>query len=189
MFLLEEVGHDADNNLILERRNGSGAVVKGINLEAKVTPSAKMQLQMGATLQQSLYTEAQAWSSNENLAPQRTMFRSPNQYGYLTMNYNPTKQLTLSISGTYTGSMLVQHFAGYVEEDEEVRTPRFYDVNFRLAYDFILGESTTLQLNAGVQNILNSYQKEFDQGEFRDAGYMYGPSLPRSVVVGLKFSL
>jgi outer membrane receptor for ferrienterochelin and colicins len=189
VFLLEEVERDVDNNLILERRNGSGAVVKGINLEAKVIPSAKMQLQMGATLQQSLYSEVQAWSSNENLAPQRTMFRSPNQYGYLTMNYNPTKQLTLSISGTYTGSMLVQHFAGYVEEDEEVRTPRFYDINCRLAYDFMLGESTKIQLNAGVQNILNSYQKDFDQGEFRDAGYMYGPSLPRSVFVGLKFSL
>lgn len=189
VFLLEEVGHDADGNLILERRNGSGAVVKGVNLEAKIAATEKFQVQMGATMQKSLYKEPQMWSSSPDLLPQRTMFRSPDQYGYLTLNYNPVKKLTASVSGTYTGSMLVQHFAGYIEEDTEVRTPRFYDLNFRLAYDFVLGENTKLQLNGGVQNMLNSYQKDFDKGEFRDAGYMYGPSLPRSVFAGLKLNL
>lgn len=107
----------------------------------------------------------------------------------MTLTYNPAKQFTLALSGTYTGSMFVQHYAGYVAEDEEVKTPEFLDMNFRMSYDFLISEDTKLQINAGVQNILNSYQKDFDKGEFRDAGFVYGPSLPRSIFVGLKLNI
>jgi outer membrane receptor for ferrienterochelin and colicins len=114
------------------------------------------------------------------------MFRSPDRYGYLTANYQVVKNLNISLSGTYTGSMLVQHFAGYVPEDTENKTPDFYDLNLKLSYDFKLNSSAKLQLNGGVQNILNSYQNDFDKGEFRDAGYIYGPALPRSISFGAK---
>ena len=39
-----------------------------------------------------------------------------------------------------------------------------------------------------LRNILNSYQNDFDRYENRDSGYIYGPSLPRSVFVGAKLS-
>jgi outer membrane receptor for ferrienterochelin and colicins len=45
-----------------------------------------------------------------------------------------------------------------------------------------------LQLNGGVQNILNSYQKDFDIGIDRDSKYIYGPSRPRSYFIGIKLS-
>jgi len=45
-----------------------------------------------------------------------------------------------------------------------------------------------LQLNGGVQNIFESYQKDFDRGANRDSGYIYGPSLPRSFFAGVKIS-
>ncbi len=189
VFVLEESGVDSIGNTILMRRNGLGAIVKGINVEAKIMVSSQLQFQMGATLQQSKYKADQQWSENPNLKPQRNMFRTPNKYSYLTLTYNPVKQFTMAISGTYTGSMLVQHYAGYVTEDEEVETPEFLDINFRLSYDFEISEGTKLQFNAGIQNILNSYQKNFDQGAFRDAGFVYGPSLPRSIFVGLKLNI
>ena len=40
-----------------------------------------------------------------------------------------------------------------------------------------------------MTNIFNSYQKDFDTGYLRDSGYIYGPSMPRSLNVGLTFSL
>jgi outer membrane receptor for ferrienterochelin and colicins len=189
VFVLEEDGTDAAGNSILMRRNGSGAVVSGVNIEAKVIPASKFQLQLGATLQQSKYKEEQKWSEDTNVKPQKNMFRTPNRYSYLTLTYEPIRKLTVSVSGTYTGSMLVQHYAGYIEKDEEVKTPEFLDMNLRLSYDFVIAEGTKLQLNTGVQNILNSYQKDFDKGEFRDSGYVYGPSLPRSVFIGLKLNI
>jgi len=189
VFYLDEVGTDAEGNTILMRKNGSGAVVQGINLEAKVVPSVKYNLQTGFTFQKSRYKEAQTWSENTNLAPNRQMFRSPDTYGYLTFTYQPSKPLALALNGTYSGSMLMQHYAEQTDGDEEVWTPSFFDLNAKVTYTFTLNTSTKLQLNAGVQNIFNSYQSDFDKGETRDAGYIYGPSLPRSVYVGVKYSL
>lgn len=186
VFVLKEIGADDNGNIILERRNGYGAVVQGINIEGKMAPSRNLQIQFGITLQKSEYTEAQQWSDNENLLPQKKMFRSPDHYGYLTANYQALKNFNVSLSGTYTGSMLVQHFAGYIAEDTEVKTPGFYDLNVRLSYDFNLNNSAKIQLSGGVQNIFNSYQNDFDKGVFRDAGYIYGPALPRSLFFGVK---
>lgn len=189
VFYLHENGMDNLGNLLLERRNGSGAYVAGLNAELRVLLTSDWQVNLGYTYQQSRYQEAQTWSENENLAPQKRMFRSPDHYGYLTTSYTFLKNWTASVSGIYTGSMLVQHFAGYVDEDEEVETPSFYDVNLKLSYDFRLGGGRLLQLNAGVQNIFNSYQNDFDKGPDRDAGFIYGPSFPRSYFFGVKLEL
>ena len=189
VFYLEEAGLDSTGNTILMRKNGSGASVRGVNIEAKIIPGVKFNIQGGFTLQQSLYKTPQIWSENPALQPRREMFRSPNQYGYLTASYNPLKELTIALSATYTGTMLLKHYGVALLEDEEVWSPEFYDMGIRFAYDFALNKSSKLQLNGGIQNIFNSFQTDFDQGETRDAGYMYGPSLPRSFYAGLKLSL
>lgn len=189
VFYLDEVGIDSDGNTILMRKNGSGAVVKGINLEGKFVPDAKLNVQGGFTLQKSLYKVAQTWSGNPALTPTRQMFRSPDKYGYLTISYNPLKPLNLAITGTYTGTMLLQHYGVDATDDVEMWSPDFCDVNCKLSYDFKLSGNTKLQLNVGVQNIFNSFQSDFDLGKTRDAGYVYGPSLPRSFFAGLKFNL
>jgi outer membrane receptor for ferrienterochelin and colicins len=85
--------------------------------------------------------------------------------------------------------MLVQHFAGYIPEDREVKTPVFFDLGLRIAYNFKLKENTILQISTGMKNIFNSYQKDFDKGEFRDSRYIYGPTLPRTIFFGVKFSI
>jgi outer membrane receptor for ferrienterochelin and colicins len=43
-----------------------------------------------------------------------------------------------------------------------------------------------LKIFAGVKNIFNAYQQDFDQGIDRDPGYVYGPALPRSYNFGLE---
>ncbi|MDH6312214.1 outer membrane receptor for ferrienterochelin and colicins [Parabacteroides sp. PFB2-10] len=187
VFILEENGRDSQGNLLLERRNGSGARVMGINMEAKVAYSW-MQIQAGATLQRSRYKEAESWSENENIEPQKKMFRSPDFYGYFTSTFTPIRRLGISLTGTYTGSMLVQHYEGAIPEDREETTPTFFDMNVKLTYDIPLFRSTTLQINGGIQNIFNAFQSDHDKGPDRDAGYVYGPSLPRSFFLGCKLS-
>lgn len=122
VFILEEKERDDQNNLILERRNGKGARVMGVNLEAKAVYSW-MQFQAGATIQRSRYKEAEQWSENEEIEAQKKMFRSPDVYGYFTSTFTPVKRLSASLTGTYTGSMLVQHFEGYIPEDREEKHP------------------------------------------------------------------
>lgn len=185
IFILEENGRDSDGNLLLLRTNGSGATVAGINLESKIIPFRTMEIQMGFTYQQSRYKEMEQWS--ESVEAQRKMFRSPDSYGYLMFMYTPIKNFDINLTGTYTGKMLVQHFAGYISEDRNEITTCFWDMSIKISYNFVLKENINLQINAGVKNIFNSYQKDFDQGNNRDAGYIYGPTLPRTLVFGIKF--
>jgi outer membrane receptor for ferrienterochelin and colicins len=189
VFVLNEIGINADSSLILERNNALGAVVQGINIEGKIVPSNNLLLQFGMTFEKSEYKTAQQWSDDSTVIPQKKMFRTPNVYGYLTAVYQATKNFNVSLSGTYTGSMLVQHFAGYIPKDIQVNTPNFFDLNLKLSYDFKLKGSAKLQLNGGIQNIFNSYQNDFDKGVFRDSKYIYGPAFPRSLTFGLKIMI
>lgn len=188
VFVLEDIGKDEQGNIIKERRNGSGAKVMGLTLEGKSILSSWLSLQAGATLQRSRYNEPEKWSENENVPTEKKMFRTPNTYGYFTATLTPLKHFTTSLSGTYTGSMLVQHLAGYIPMDKAVNTPDFFDMNIKLAYDFHIYKDITLEVNAGVQNIFEAYQSDFDQGPNRDSAYIYGSATPRSYFAGIKIS-
>lgn len=180
---------DAQGNTVQERYNAYGAKVFGVNIEGKATFTRWFSLQAGVTLQQSRYDEAIAWNDEVPKQKFKKMMRTPDVYGYFTASFTPIKRFTASVTGNYTGSMLVGHAAGSgVDEPVAVNTPNFMEVNMKLAYDFAIYKYITLQINGGIQNITNAYQKDFDKGWNRDSGYIYGPSLPRSYYVGLKVS-
>ena len=184
VFALKEIGFDSNGVLIKERYNESGARVFGGNLEGKVAWKNVFQIQLGMTAQNSKYKEARSWA--DDVEATRRMFRTPDFHAYMTASYNPLKQLTLALTGTYTGKMLVEHHAGMIEKNRTEETPAFCDMGFKAAYEFNIYKSFALQLNAGVQNMFNSFQKDFDSGADRDSGYMYGPTLPRTVYFGIK---
>ena len=183
VFALKELGFE-NGVLIKERHNESGARVFGANLEGKIAWRNVFQLQAGLTKQSSNYKEARSWS--DDVEATRKMFRTPDLHGYMTASYNPLKDLTLSLTGTYTGSMLIEHHAGMIEKNLTVETPGFWDMGFKTAYDLKMHGNVSLQLNAGVQNIFNSFQDDFDSGPDRDSGYIYGPTLPRTFFFGVK---
>ena len=189
VFALTEIGKDENGVIINERGNEKGAVVYGCTLEGKLAWRNVWQLQAGFTVQQARYKEARSWSENDpNVPLEKRMFRTPDTYGYFTMSYNPLRALTLALSGTYTGSMLVEHHAGYISHNRTETTRRFVDMGFKAAYDFKFYKSIQMQVSAGVQNLLNAYQQDFDRGANRDSGYIYGPGMPRSVYAVLKLS-
>ena len=197
VFYLQNIGYDAQDNSIQERRNGSGANVYGVNFDAKAAHGTNFYVQAGLTLQRSRYKELTTWSEDPDVEAVRDMPRTPNVYGYFTMSVQPVKALDLSLSGVYTGKMHVPHFAPvdavpegyehtYINKDEMVHTPDFIDLSAKVAYTFGMGGRIKLQLNAGVQNILDVFQKDLDKGTYRDSGYFYGPTQPRTVYIGAK---
>ena len=187
VFVLEDIGEDQNGDKIKERRNGSGAKVYGVNLDAKVAHGREAQLQLGFTVQRSRYNRAEVWTSEgEEEQTTKRMPRTPDYYGYFTFTSAPLKNFDFSLSGTYTGKMIVPHMAGYIEKPRMEHTPQFMDLNLKLNYTFVLKDHIKMQVNGGVQNIFNSFQKDLDKGEFRDAGYFYGPTQPRTYFVGIK---
>ncbi len=189
VFTLEENGHDAQGNLLLTRTNASGARVAGMNIEAKVGFGHLLTFQAGYTYNHSRYIEPLQWSKNPNIAPQRRMFRTPDHYGYFLCNIEPVKHFHIVTNGKVTGNMLVQHFAGYVPEDEEVTTPTFFEWDIKLCYDIPLYKHYTLEINAGVKNILDQFQSDLDKGMDRDAGFIYGPANPRTFFAGINLKI
>lgn len=197
VFYLAEIGTDAQGNSLQERRNGKGAEVYGVNFDAKAAHGSDVSLQAGLTLQRSRYKELTEWSEDPEVDAIRDMPRTPDVYGYFTLNVQPLKRLDLSLSGVYTGRMHVPHYAPtdeipsdykytYITKDEMVHTPDFFDFNIKAAYTFVFGDHVKMQLNGGVQNIFNAFQSDLDKGTFRDSGYFYGPTQPRTFFIGLK---
>ena len=189
VFTLVENGHDAQGNLLLTRTNASGAQVAGMNIETKIGFGHLLTFQAGYTYNHSRYIEPLQWSENPNIAPQRRMFRTPEHYGYFLCNIEPVKHFHIVTNGKVTGNMLVQHFAGYIPEDEEVTTPTFFEWDFKLCYDIPLYKHYTLEINAGVKNILDHFQSDIDKGMDRDAGFIYGPATPRTFFAGINLKI
>ncbi|WPP52731.1 TonB-dependent receptor [Catalinimonas niigatensis] len=187
-FILEETNSDAEGNTILQKLNGGNSTVQGITLEGRMSLDEKIELDMGMTFQQSLYDEAVAWSTE--VESSRTYLRTPNQYGYYTLAIMPAKAVTFSLSGVYTGPMLVPHFGGApgVDGDRLHTSQKFLETNLKLAYQFTLKDlQQDIQLFGGVQNLFNEYQSDFDIGPDRDSNYVYGPARPRTIYAGIKF--
>ncbi|MBK8565424.1 MAG: TonB-dependent receptor [Saprospiraceae bacterium] len=187
-FVLEEHGTDSAGNILLLRKNGGNSTVQGLTLEGRFNYDQKLQLETGFTLQSTRFDNPVAWSAE--VPGTRSYLRTPNRYGFFTLIFMPEKKINGSLSGVYTGSMKVPHFAGApgVPQDELFNSPDFMELNCKLNYRLHLhGMETDLEFSAGVQNIFNAYQSDFDLGKYRDSNYIYGPGRPRTVFVGVRY--
>ncbi len=189
-FYLHPIGEDEYGERF-EKRNGDGATVQGATIELRANLKRKYQLETGLTLQSSLY-ESPVLNIDE-LEPRQEFLRTPNVYGFGTFTFNPNKKLSGSVNLVYTGPMELVHFAGAPEQDEDTyfTSPDFWEIGVKAGYKFFFKDvDTGIEVFAGIKNLANSYQSDFDTGKNRDSNYIYGPSQPRTIFAGIKlFSL
>ena len=192
-FIIVSTGTSLPNGSILEEsRNGSGAYVAGANFELNVSPSSDFTFQAGATVQRSIFNNEQVlfesegeFSGEQNVVIDRFV-RAPNVYGFLNANWSATKLLKFDVTGSYTGSMIAPRViddSGFIEL---VDTNPFLDMTAKVSYLFKPLEYFNIELTAGVQNIFNSYQDDFEIGALRDSDYIYGPNRSRTFFIGIK---
>lgn len=166
---------NADGTIVYTRINAEGgAAVQGVNLELNVVPNNAISLTSGFTAQSSKYKKAQEFN-------EKRFFRTPENYGYATLDWTANKAIKVSVTGTYTGKMLVPYAEAELREVDD-----FLDLGLKVRYNISIGESK-IQLFAGVKNIFNAYQSDFDSGINRDPAYIYGPLNPRTIYGGIKF--
>ncbi len=192
-FTLVSTGAVLENGSILEEvQNGEKASVSGINFEINLSPSPNWLLQAGGTWQKTQYSRPQVlFETDETLEGSSqvstTRFvRTPNVYGFWTMNYKPLKTLNLDLTGTYTGSMQIPRVSNAEGLLEIRESDPFVELHAKVSYTWKLKKHVNLELSAGVQNIFHSYQRDFDRGPQRDSDYVYGPSRPRTLFWGIK---
>lgn len=160
-----------------------GAEVKGVNFELNYVPSSNLSITGGFTFQKSEYEEAQEFD-------EKNFFRTPKNYGFLTLDWDPNENWEFAFTANYTGKMLVPYFGVdlITPEDGELReSEAFLDLGAKISRVFKLNNSN-LEVSVGIKNIFNSYQDDFDIGIDRDPAYIYGPLNPRTVYAGIKFS-
>ena len=174
---------DVNGVVVYTRVNAEkGASVNGLNLEFNASPSNKFQFQSGFTFQKSMFEKEQEFGEIR-------FFRTPDTYGYISLNYNPIQVLNIAFTGNYTGSMLVPYFGSQLADPgagELRKSNSFFDAGLKLSYDIKITDDVKIQLNGGIKNIFNSFQHDFDSGIDRDPGYIYGPLNPRTLFFGLK---
>lgn len=186
-FYLEPTGSD-DRGELFEKRNGPTAVVKGVTLEARANYNKMAQIEAGFTLQSSKYNEAIA-HFDEQPEGKREFMRSPNQYGYAVVTLTPSNNFSASLSGIYTGTMLLAKFSPNEEwaPNEYRKSPRFAELSLKLGYTLpVEMVNSSVELFGGVKNITNYFQSDSDNYKNRDSDYMYGPAQPRTIYVGIR---
>jgi outer membrane receptor for ferrienterochelin and colicins len=173
---------DENGTVIYTRVNtDEGAKVQGVNIELNVVPTNKFSVKAGFTLQNSKYEQAQEFN-------EKKFFRTPEDYGYLTLDWQVSKRWGISSTSNYTGKMFVPYFGLQIPNPDDGKlseTETFFDLGLKVRYNIKLN-GATLQLFTGAKNIFNSYQSDFDTGVDRDPGYVYGPMNPRTIYFGLK---
>lgn len=174
---------DENGEVVYTRTNAEdGAKVQGINLELNASPGIRLMIQSGFTIQQSEYDSPQEFN-------ERRFFRTPNSYGYFSVNYLPTASFKASFTGNYTSTLLVPYFGNTLPNPELGKLNKvnpFFDLGIKLSQDLKLSNDLSVQIYGGMKNLFNSYQDDFDFGIDRDPGYMYGPLSPRTIYFGLK---
>ncbi len=175
---VNEFGEPDMNGVVVYTRKNAlgGASVQGVNIELNIAPSKAMNIKSGFTIQKSMYDDSHEFD-------EKAFFRTPNNYGYLAADWSATKRLAFSVSGNYTGSMLVPYFG--TTEEKLVTSDAFVDMGAKVRYTFKIN-GASMQIFAGIKNMFDSYQKDLDSGIYRDPGYVYGPTLPRTIYAGFK---
>lgn len=193
-FTIVSTGASLPNGSILEEsRNGSGAYVAGANFELSVSPNSDFLFQVGATVQRSIFNEKQVLFETDGSIPGEKdvildeFVRAPRVYGFLNANWAASEALKFDFTGSYTGRMIAPKVVSDSGFINLIDTESFLDITTKITYNFDLIENVNIELNGGVQNLLNSYQNNFDSGPLRDSDFIYGPNRPRTFFFGLEF--
>lgn len=183
-FVNENSEPDSDKVVIYTRTNAKdGASVYGINTELNIVPSNNFRLMAGFTSQKSKYKKPQDISFSK-----REFMRTPNNYGFVTVDWDFMDKWRFSATGNYTGKMYVPYYGNTISDPvkgELRESSSFTDFGTKIEYTTKLNDAD-IQIWGGIKNIFNAYQDDFDKGVDRDPSYIYGPGNPRTISIGVK---
>ncbi|MBK9167550.1 MAG: TonB-dependent receptor [Bryobacterales bacterium] len=170
---------ERDGFRLLQRVNGAGSFVRGVDFSANIQASAWLGFRAGWTMQQARFQEPEPQFGSLRF------FRTPNQYGFVQADFDLPGGFSLIGSGDFTGSMAVPHYAGVIPEDRLEASKRFAVFNLIASRSFDLRDTASLRLYVAALNTGDDFQRDFDRGPLRDSTYIYGPLQMRQFNVGM----
>lgn len=180
LFLASQDDDPATDALEYLKTNHDNARVYGVEANAGWGMGDDFIFQGGIVFQRARYSEAEPDFGSFDF------FRTPNRYGNLTLTWTTTTFGTFFAGMRYTGSMKAPHLAGFIDADQLETTPGTVTVDASVAYPLYVAGDRRLTITIAGKNLTNAFQRDLDQGMFRDANYVYGPRFPRSIGAGLR---
>jgi outer membrane receptor for ferrienterochelin and colicins len=180
LFFAKENNEPATGAFEFLKVNQGDARVYGMEANAGWGIGDDFILQSGVVFQRARYAEPEPNFGSLDF------FRTPNRYANLTLSWTTARLGTVFVGARYTGSMKAPHYAGYIHEDRLETTPSFVTLDASIGYPMYVAGNRRLTATVAGRNLTNAFQRDLDQGMFRDANYVYGPRFPRSVSVGLR---
>lgn len=187
-FIQEYQGED-DYGKVFFKTNGQSAKVYGLTFDYRLNFNEKIELESSFTMQRSKHLSGISYSSE--LEKTKRFLKTPNTYGYLTLQYIHDNKISLAININNTGKMKLIHYAGAPEQsnDEYFKTKPFNTIDLKFSYTSTLSKlKSKLKYSVGVKNITNDYQNDFDSTRNRDSNFIYGPSTPRYIYININYS-
>ncbi len=106
----------------------------------------------------------------------------PDWSGLLQVVYDNDDLFDAYFAIKWTGEMEVaRESTATVEESAD-----FFVVDLGISKTFALNDSIDLTLRAGIENLFDDYQEDYEAGIDRDPGYIYGPRYPRTFILGAR---
>lgn len=167
------------DRVLFERSNGAGSRISGLELNSDLQIRESFDLEVGWALQRGRLDQPEPEFQRIHF------YRFPGHYGYITGRYR-RPFFTVGATVSYTGSMWLKHYAGFIDRDRVERTPPFTVVDLRFEFP-LKGSESPISLVGNVFNLFDEFQKDYDRGPAKDSAYVYGPRRPRSFALGLRF--
>jgi outer membrane receptor for ferrienterochelin and colicins len=182
LFNVHEDDSPTTPDLEFVRTNSGTAKVYGVELNLGYGIPEKFQVEAGYVEQRSRFGQPEPdFNSND-------FFRTPNRYGTVTATWKHRRLADVFLGAKFTGPMKAPHYAGFIAEDRLETTPSFITLDVSVSRSFNFGRDSKMIFSVGAKNLTNSYQQDLDQGQKRDAGYVYGPRFPRSTYTSIRFA-
>jgi outer membrane receptor for ferrienterochelin and colicins len=182
LFYTAEADDPATPQRELEKVNLGTAEVYGMEFNLGWGIGSRIVIQGGMVLQRAHFGEAEPDFGSTRF------YRTPERYGKLTLTWQAPKDAEVFFGIRYTGTMLVPHYAGSVEEDRLEETDPFLTFDVHLGRTFTLKNGRSLRVRLLARNITNDFQPDLDLGPDRDSGYVYGPRFPRRIALNVGFT-
>ncbi|MGB0257415.1 MAG: TonB-dependent receptor plug domain-containing protein [Coraliomargarita sp.] len=177
---------DSSGRDIFERYNTDGSTVYGAEWDLAWQFHRDWSLNAGLAYSRARFDEdVEVFAGNGVFSDKYN--KTPDWSGLIALNYTNPDFVDLYAAMKWTGDMEVQRFTDADAEEGELRdSDDFFVLDIGVSKTFIFKNDVALTLRAGINNVFDEYQDDFDTGADRDVTYVYGPRMPRTYTLGAK---
>ena len=177
---------DSSGRNVLERYNTDGSTVIGAEWDLAWQVGRYWTMNAGLAYSRARFDEnVEVFAGNAISSDKYN--KTPDWSGLVSLNYTHPDIIDFYAAMKWTGEMDVHRFTDADAEVGEIhQSDDFYVLDIGVSKTIVFNNDIVLSLHAGINNLLDDYQEDFDTGANRDVGYVYGPRMPRTYTVGAK---